>query len=90
MGSLQGSGAPGGYSLPGVPWTSFFVPETGVAFHGTFWHNNFGVQMSHGCVNMRNADAKWLFRWSDPVWEVPVEDRSAWDRRGYGTRVTVI
>ena len=31
MGSLLGSsGAPGGYSLPGVPWTCFFVPETGV------------------------------------------------------------
>ena len=90
MGSLSGAGAPGGYSLPGVPWTSFFVPEIGVAFHGTFWHNNFGTQMSHGCVNMRNADAKWIFRWSTPVWEVPVKDPSAWDRRGYGTRVTVI
>jgi hypothetical protein len=90
MGSLQASGAPGGSSLPGVPWTSFFVPETGVAFHGTFWHNNFGVQMSRGCVNMRNPEAKWLFRWSTPVWEVPVKHRTAWDRRGYGTRVTVL
>lgn len=89
MGALQTTGAPEGYSLPGVPWTSFFVPETGVAFHGTFWHNNFGVQMSHGCVNMRTADAKWLFRWTTPTWEVPVEDRFAWDRRGYGTRVQV-
>ena len=89
MGSLTGTGAPGSYSLPGVPWTCFFVPETGVAFHGTFWHNNFGTPMSHGCVNMRNTDAKWLFRWSAPVWEVPVKDRSAWDRRGYGTHVTV-
>lgn len=91
MGSLLGSsGAPGGYSLPGVPWTCFFVPETGVAFHGAYWHNNFGVQMSRGCVNMRPADAKWLFRWSTPVWEVPVIDRFAWDRRGYGTQVRVI
>lgn len=89
MGYLQASGAPDGYSLPGVPWTCFFVPETGVAFHGTFWHNNFGAQMSLGCVNMRNQDAKWIFRWSTPVWEVPVEDRFAWDRRGYGTHVEV-
>jgi len=89
MGYLQTSGAPGGYSLPGVPWTCFFVPETGVAFHGTFWHNNFGTPMSHGCVNMRTADAKWLFRWSAPVWEVPVKDRFAWDRRGFGTKVQV-
>ncbi|HLE51319.1 MAG TPA: L,D-transpeptidase [Anaerolineales bacterium] len=90
MGSLlETSGAPGGYSLPGVPWTSFFIPETGVAFHGAYWHNNFGAPMSRGCVNMRPAEAKWLFRWCTPVWEVPVKDRFAWDRRGYGTRVTV-
>ena len=90
MGSLkEKSGAPVGYSLPGVPWTCFFVPETGVAFHGAYWHNNFGAQMSRGCVNMRPVDAKWLFRWSTPVWEVPVKDRFAWDRRGYGTRVRV-
>jgi lipoprotein-anchoring transpeptidase ErfK/SrfK len=89
MGSIQASGAPGGYSLPGVPWTSFFIPETGVAFHGTFWHNNFGVQMSHGCVNMRNADAKWIFRWSTPYWEESKEG-PAWDARGYGTKVSVV
>ena len=46
--------------------------------------------MSHGFVNMRNADAKWLFRWSAQVWEVPVKDRLARDRREYGTRVTVL
>ncbi len=90
MGSiLSTSGAPGGYSLPGVPWTCFFVPETGVAFHGAYWHNNFGVQMSRGCVNMRPLDAKWLFRWCTPIWETLRKDRFAWDRRGYGTRVRV-
>ena len=89
MGSLSASGAPGTYSLPGVPWTSFFIFETGVAFHGTFWHNNFGVPMSHGCVNMRNEDAKWLFRWVTPIYEVPIQDRSGWDARGYGTQVII-
>ena len=79
--------APGGYSLPGVPWTCFFVPETGVAFHGAYWHNNFGAQMSRGCVNMRPSEVKWLFRWYTPIWEVPVKDRSTWDRRGYGSKV---
>ena len=29
------------YELPGVPWVSFFH-FTGVAFHGTYWHNDFG------------------------------------------------
>ncbi|MCB0183306.1 MAG: L,D-transpeptidase [Caldilineaceae bacterium] len=25
--------------------------------------------MSHGCVNMTNADAKWLFDWAGPMWD---------------------
>jgi len=79
----------GGFSLPGVPWTCFFAFPGGYAFHGTYWHNNFGIQMSHGCVNMRNDDAKWLFRWSTPVYETPIEDRSDWERRGNGTRVDI-
>ena len=51
------------YELPGVPWVSYIEPNTGVAIHGTYWHNNFGVTMSHGCVNMRSEDAKWIYRW---------------------------
>ena len=53
------------YELPGVPWVSFFHKD-GYAFHGTYWHDNFGRKMSHGCVNMQNAAAKWLYRWSLP------------------------
>jgi lipoprotein-anchoring transpeptidase ErfK/SrfK len=72
------------YVLLGVPWTSFFHP-TGVALHGTYWHNNFGAQMSHGCVNMRNADAKWIYRWVTPHGPADV-----WEHRGRGTLVEVI
>ncbi|MCS7247822.1 MAG: L,D-transpeptidase [Anaerolineales bacterium] len=91
MGSITGNPdveERGGFSLPGVPWTCFFV-ETGVAFHGTYWHNNFGVWMSRGCVNLRNEDAKWLFRWTTPVYELPIKSRRDWERRGFGTRVIV-
>ena len=79
----------GGFSLPGVPWTCFFAFPGGYAFHGTYWHNNFGIQMSHGCVNLRNEDAKWLFRWSTPVFKTPVELRADWERRGNGTQVKI-
>jgi hypothetical protein len=89
MGRLSASGAPGTYSLPGVPWTSFFIYDSGVALHGTFWHNNFGAPMSHGCVNMRNADAKWIFRWVTPVYAYPIQNRRGWDVRGRGTRIIV-
>ena len=71
------------YELPGVPWTTFFAPH-GVAFHGTYWHTNFGMTMSHGCVNMRTEEAKWLFRWTTPV-TAP----DTWEQTGLGTLVIV-
>jgi len=89
MGGVQASGAPDEYILPGVPWTSFFIFESGVAFHGTFWHSNFGLPMSHGCINMSNKNAKWIFRWVTPAFDLPVQDRGDWDVRGYGTRVVI-
>ncbi|NOY98449.1 MAG: L,D-transpeptidase [Chloroflexi bacterium] len=39
----------------------------GVAIHSTYWHNNYGVPTSRGCVNARPDDAKWIFRWTQPV-----------------------
>jgi lipoprotein-anchoring transpeptidase ErfK/SrfK len=74
---------PEAYILPGVPWDSFFT-ESGVAFHGTWWHNNFGVPMSHGCINMRTAEAKWIFRWTTPV-----NPPNTVETNGMGTRVHV-
>lgn len=92
MGSITGNpdaADTGGFSLPGVPWTSFFASPGGYAFHGTYWHNNFGLQMSHGCVNMRNQDAKWLFRWCTPAYNPEVEGPQDWEVTGYGTSVHV-
>lgn len=74
---------PEAYELPGVPWVTIFHAY-GIGFHGTYWHDNFGTPMSHGCVNMRNEDAKWLFRWTTP--RLGSED---WFRRGRGTTVIV-
>ena len=51
-----------GYYLPGVPWVMSF--SGGYTIHGTYWHNNFGHPMSHGCVNMRVAEAQWLYNWA--------------------------
>jgi hypothetical protein len=71
------------YELPGVPWVSFFAPH-GVAFHGTYWHNNYGITMSHGCVNMKTDEAKWLFRWLDFRAEANTVETT-----GFGTQVIV-
>ena len=74
---------PEDYELPGVPWTSFFH-EAGYAFHGTYWHDNFGTPMSRGCVNMQIAEAQWLFQWVRPLHE---SDQVY--TPGYGTRVVI-
>jgi len=72
------------YELPGVPWTCFFEPVTGVATHGTYWHRNYGVPMSHGCVNMTPEESLWIFRWTTPV-AAPEKIETI----GMGTRVIV-
>ena len=51
-----------GYYLPDVPYTMYFYNDYGI--HGTYWHNNFGYPMSHGCINMETSDAEWLYYWS--------------------------
>ena len=60
------------YNLPNVQWVQYFYAD--YSFHGTYWHNNFGHPMSHGCLNMTNADARWLFDWAGPTWD----DKSVW------------
>ncbi|MHB8136224.1 MAG: L,D-transpeptidase family protein [Anaerolineaceae bacterium] len=51
-----------GYYLPDVPYTMYFYQGYGI--HGTYWHDNFGTPMSHGCVNMRTSEAEWVFNFS--------------------------
>jgi LysM repeat protein len=51
-----------GYNLPNVPYVMYFYGAN--AIHGTYWHNNFGHPMSHGCINLRTGDAAWLYSWA--------------------------
>ncbi len=60
-----------GYSLDNVEWAMYFVGD--YAIHGTWWHNNFGTPMSHGCVNLTNADAQWF--WNFAAKGTPVQVR---------------
>lgn len=55
------------YNLDNVQWVQYFYED--YSFHGTYWHQKFGQPMSHGCVNMTIADAKWLFDWAGPEWD---------------------
>jgi lipoprotein-anchoring transpeptidase ErfK/SrfK len=65
--TMDGDGTAAGdlpYSIEDVPYVMYF--NRSYALHGAFWHTNFGVQMSHGCVNLAPLDAKHLFFFADP------------------------
>lgn len=52
---------PGGYyDLPNVPNTQYYL-DGGYALHGTYWHDDFGADESHGCVNVTWTDGRYLF-----------------------------
>lgn len=60
------------YYLPNVPFTMFFANDQhpqweGYGIHGTYWHDNFGHPMSHGCINMKNEDIEKIYYWANPV-----------------------
>jgi lipoprotein-anchoring transpeptidase ErfK/SrfK len=76
--------ASNGFDLPGVPWV-LYITEGGISFHGTYWHNDYGIPHSHGCINMSPIAAKWFYRWSMPT--VPPDKYLMY---GYiGTRVEI-
>jgi hypothetical protein len=70
-----------GYDTPGIGWTTLFV-GSGVAFHATFWHNAYGAKRSHGCVNLRPEDAKWIWRWTTPYVSYDPGDMTVTDFTG--------
>jgi lipoprotein-anchoring transpeptidase ErfK/SrfK len=51
------------YEVDDVPYVMYFTNE-GHALHGTYWHNNFGTPMSHGCVNLPMDVAEWMYGWA--------------------------
>jgi len=61
-----------GYYLPDVPYVMYFYKDYGL--HGTYWHNNFGTPMSHGCVNLTIPDAEWLYNFASVGTVVNVHD----------------
>jgi lipoprotein-anchoring transpeptidase ErfK/SrfK len=54
---------PDTYETP-TNWVSYF--NESIAFHSAPWNepNNWGRRVSHGCVNMRTAEARILFDWA--------------------------
>jgi len=61
------------YDLPGVPWDLYFTKD-GAVIHGAYWHDHFGQQWSHGCVNLTPDKAKELYLWATVGIPVTVKD----------------
>ena len=83
-----GTASDSGWDTPGIGYTTLFV-GTGVAFHATFWHNAYGSKRSHGCVNLRPDDAKWIWRWTTP-YVSPYDTVTPGDKTVQGTEGTLI
>lgn len=87
--TMDGDGTAAGdlpYSIEDVPFVQYY--HRSYALHAAFWHTNFGVQMSHGCVNLSPLDAKWLFSFTGPG--VPEGFHGVWSNDAQpGTRIVV-
>lgn len=55
------------YRIEDVPWTQYF--DGSIALHGAFWHAQYGIVHSHGCVNLSPRDARYVFNHTWP--EIP-------------------
>ena len=76
------------YDLPGISWTTLFVGD-GVAIHGATSHNDFGTVRSHGCVNCKPEDAKWVFRWTQPEVGLDTGEKTWNDWKSGSTHIIV-
>jgi hypothetical protein len=52
------------YSIPNVTWVTYYDGNYG--FHTAYWldESQIGQPQSHGCLNMREAEAKFLYDWA--------------------------
>jgi len=58
-----GANHPDNYDLPNVEYNLRIYGS--IYIHGAYWHNNFGYRMSHGCINVDEPDAEWIYGWAD-------------------------
>jgi lipoprotein-anchoring transpeptidase ErfK/SrfK len=54
---------PENYDLGWIPYNLRFYPH--IYIHYAPWHDNFGYQMSHGCVNVNLENVQWVYAWAE-------------------------
>jgi lipoprotein-anchoring transpeptidase ErfK/SrfK len=79
-------GAAESYAVEAVPYVQYI--DGNIALHGAYWHDRFGFQISHGCVNLSPRDARHVYSVTGPHarggWEDVYEDEG-----DLGTRVRI-
>lgn len=55
---------PESFWIADVPWVQYFRPP--FAIHAAYWHDDFGLPKSGGCVNLSPEDAKVVFELTEP------------------------
>ncbi|MDR0416788.1 MAG: L,D-transpeptidase, partial [Propionibacteriaceae bacterium] len=62
MRGTEPDGAP--YAIPNVTWVTYFSGDYG--FHTAYWldDSQLGTPQSHGCLNMREAESRFIFDWA--------------------------
>jgi hypothetical protein len=77
----------GTYALRDVPYIQYFA--AGFALHAAYWHDVFGKQRSHGCVNLSPIDAHRVFMWTEPAIPEGWHALNSGEEFGEGTFVIV-
>ena len=81
---MAGGGYSDYYYLQNVPYAMQF--DDAIALHGAYWHDKFGFQRSHGCVNMSVTDAHWLYDWMQSEYDYEAGDLTGPDVYVYASQ----
>ncbi len=81
------AGDPKKFWLADVPYTQYFRPP--FAIHTAYWHEDFGMPKSAGCVNVSPEDGRFLFDWTDVAVPAGWQGAGPGKQTGQGTFVAI-
>ena len=81
----EGTPNPKKHWIQDVPYTQYF--RRPFAIHTAYWHEDFGMPKSGGCINLSPLDARFVFGWTDPPLPDAWSGVSSSKEMGLGTTV---
>ena len=83
----EGTPNPKDHWIQDVPYTQYF--RRPFAIHTAYWHEDFGMPKSGGCINLSPLDARYLWGWTDPPLPEDWSGVSSSKEMGLGTTVVI-